>query len=258
MFGHLVPCGGGQAVALSKPRLVLRHKRVAGAYPSAPDVELRFLEGWWHVRRIDSGCVLEVNGNPCDACRLNPNDVLTISGKFYRITFQAPESEPPPPVVTPPEEGTDEAPPEEAPVEETPTEEDAIAAALLEAAQTPEDTGGVDENLPEGPKMSASDVEGFRIAVNQCWSVGALSTEALNTTIRLRFEMGQDGKPDPASFELLGFEGGDDLAAQKVFETGRRAVIRCAGPSGYVLPPEKFEDWRVVNIEFDPNGMRLR
>ena len=102
MLGHLVPCGGGQAVALSKPRLVLRRKREAGAYPGAPDVELRFLEGWWHVRKIDSGCPLEVNGHPIEACRLNPNDVLTISGKFYRITFQAPGIEPPPSVVTTP------------------------------------------------------------------------------------------------------------------------------------------------------------
>ena len=89
MLGHLVPCGGGQAVALSKPRLVLRLKREAGAYPAAPDVELRFLEGWWHVRKIDSGCLLEVNGNASAACRLKPNDVLNIAGKFYRITFNA-------------------------------------------------------------------------------------------------------------------------------------------------------------------------
>jgi FHA domain len=99
MFGHLVPCGGGQAVALSKPRLILRLKREAGAYPVAPDVELRFLDGWWHVRKIDSGCLLEVNGTASAACRLNPNDVLNISGKFYRITFEAPASEPETPVV---------------------------------------------------------------------------------------------------------------------------------------------------------------
>ncbi len=102
MFGHLVPCGGGQAVALSKPRLVLRLKREAGAYPAAPDVELRFLEGWWHVRKIDSGCLLEVNGTASAACRLNPNDVLNISGRFYRITFNAPGIEPAAPVVAAP------------------------------------------------------------------------------------------------------------------------------------------------------------
>ncbi len=102
MFGHLVPCGGGQAVALSKPRLVLRLKREAGAFPTAPDVDLRFLEGWWHIRKIDSGCLLEVNGKASTACRLNPNDVLNISGKFYRITFEAPASEPEASVVAAP------------------------------------------------------------------------------------------------------------------------------------------------------------
>lgn len=93
MFGHLVPCGGGKAVALSKTRLVLG-RRVTGAEGTpvaSHDVELRLIDGWWHVRRIASDQTLTVNGNPCDATRLSPNDVLSVSGKFYRIAFQPPE-----------------------------------------------------------------------------------------------------------------------------------------------------------------------
>lgn len=102
MFGHLVPCGGGKAVALDKPRLVLGHRSASeeGTGP-ARDAELRFVDGWWHVRRIDSGRPLQVNGSECESARLKPNDVMRIGGKFYRITFDAPESEivsrPPPP-----------------------------------------------------------------------------------------------------------------------------------------------------------------
>ena len=105
MFGYLIPCGGGQAVALSKTRLVMRYRQPAGAFPTAPDVELKLVDHWWHIRRIDSGCNLQVNGVECDTARLKPNDVLTIRGKFYRITFQAPEPEsqtPPSPPVAPP------------------------------------------------------------------------------------------------------------------------------------------------------------
>jgi len=103
MLGYLIPCGGGQAVALCKPRLVMRYRQPAGAFPSTPDVELRLVDHWWYIRKIDSGCSLQVNGNECDTARLEPEDVLSIRGKFYRISFQVPEPEhaspPAPPVV---------------------------------------------------------------------------------------------------------------------------------------------------------------
>ena len=119
MLGYLIPCGGGQAVALGKPRLVMRYRQAAGAFPAAPDVELRFVDHWWYVRKIDSGCSLLVNGTECDTARLKPDDVLAIRGKFYRITFQVPEPEGvpvPAPVVaaapsTPPPTTLPKAPP---------------------------------------------------------------------------------------------------------------------------------------------------
>ena len=104
--------------------------------------------------------------------------------------------------------------------------------------------------------MSGGEVEGLRIAINRCWVTSTLSTEAMNTTVTLRVEMSQDGKP--TSIEMTGFEGGSAAAAQKAFEAGRRAVNRCAGPNGYDLPPEKYGQWNVLNLIFDPNGMRLR
>lgn len=85
MLGHLVPCGGGKAIALSKPKLLLGKS-------DAHDLELRFVEGWWYVRRFESGRPLKVNGKSCESARLNPNDVLTIGESFYRIAFDAPDT----------------------------------------------------------------------------------------------------------------------------------------------------------------------
>lgn len=93
---------------LNKARLVLGHRTAVeeGSGSAAHDVELRFIEGWWHVRRLDGGRPLQVNGDECESARLNPNDVMSIGGKFYRIAFQPPEpaavSEPPKPVQPPP------------------------------------------------------------------------------------------------------------------------------------------------------------
>lgn len=108
MFGHLVPCGGGKSVVLNKVRLVLGHRTAVdeGSGATAHDVELRFIDGWWHVRKMDAGRPLQVNGDDCEAARLNPNDVMSIGGKFYRITFEPPEpvavSAPPKPIPPPP------------------------------------------------------------------------------------------------------------------------------------------------------------
>lgn len=139
-------------------------------------------------------------------------------------------------------------------------EADAIAAALAEATTTEDapqaDTGAAAANIPQGPPMSGGEVEGLRIAINRCWVTSTLSTEAMNTTVTLRVEMSEDGKP--TAIEMTNFEGGSRSAADRAFEAGRRAVIRCAGSTGYDLPPEKYGQWNVLNLIFDPNGMRLR
>ena len=177
--------------------------------------------------------VTEADPAPEDAPQLAPT------------TSIRPKSRPAPPAETPPEDADAEA----------------IAAALAEATadDAPEpaaaDTGAT-PNIPEGPPMSGGEIEGLRIAINRCWVTSTLSTEAMNTTVTLRVEMGQDGKP--TSIEMTSFEGGSEAAAQRAYEAGRRAVMRCAGANGYDLPPEKYGQWNVLNLIFDPNGMRIR
>jgi hypothetical protein len=150
-----------------------------------------------------------------------------------------------------------------APKVETPPEQsdaDAIAAALAEAtaepAAEPTSTQGSAANIPEGPPMSGGEIEGLRIAINRCWVTSTLSTEAMNTTVTVRVEMSEAGKP--TAIEMTSFEGGSRQAADRAFEAGRRAVMRCAGTNGYDLPAEKYGQWNVLNLIFDPNGMRLR
>ncbi len=153
------------------------------------------------------------------------------------------------------------AEPEADPVVAADPEADAIAAALAEAVVEPAvedvaaDTGGSD--APQGPPMSASEVEGLRVAINKCWNVGQLSSEALRVTVTLRVEMLESGKPDNGTIEMTDFQGGSEAAALQAFEAGRRALIRC-GSKGYDLPADKFDEWKVLNLIFDPSGMRLR
>ena len=105
--------------------------------------------------------------------------------------------------------------------------------------------------------MTSGEKEGFIVAVKQCWNVGALSSAALRTKVVVRFRMKPNGKPDTGSFEMAGFTGTDRAAAKQAYEAGRRAVIRC-GAKGFDLPSEKYEQWKIINLTFNPENMRFK
>ncbi len=145
-----------------------------------------------------------------------------------------------------------------APEPDAPTN-DAVADALAEAlageqSDTPAPGTGM---APSGPPMTGGEKDALVIAVKQCWNVGALSTDALNTVVTVGVSMDQSGMPITNSIHMIGYEGGDETAANQAYEAGRRAIIRCA-KNGYPLPPEKYEQWREVEIVFNPEKMRMK
>ncbi len=130
----------------------------------------------------------------------------------------------------------------------------ALEAALADAATDAPAQDGGQTDIPEGPPMSQGEIDGLHMAINKCWNVGTLSTEALNTTISVRAEMREDGTP--SSFTMTGYEGGSEAAAKAAFTAARSAVTRCA--KNFKLDPAKYGQWNVLNMTFDPNGMRMR
>jgi hypothetical protein len=178
-------------------------------------------------------------------------------------------SSPRPPRKPPVPAETEVAAVEEAPAEDPPAEEpapepttdtaaidDALAAAL--AAETT-DSGTEDggNTAPQGPPMTAGEKDGLRVAVQKCWNVGALSTEALRVTVVVNVDLDREGKPDKTSIRMAGFEGGSEAAAKVAYEVARRAILKC-GAKGFQLPPEKYEEWKELTLNFDPSGMRMR
>ena len=133
-------------------------------------------------------------------------------------------------------------------------DENAVENALAEAL------GGSDtqpDSTPSGPPLTTGEKEGLRVAVQQCWNVGSLSSEALATTVVVGVSMSEDGRPITASIKMLGSSGGSNSAAQQAFEAARRAIIRC-GADGYKLPPEKYDQWRDIEMTFNPEKMRIK
>ncbi|MDO9637522.1 MAG: cell envelope biogenesis protein TolA [Pseudotabrizicola sp.] len=138
------------------------------------------------------------------------------------------------------------------------TNADAVAAALAEAmaAEDPAPTGGA-TNAPQGPPMTSGERDAMRVAVQQCWNVGSLSSDALNTTVVVYVSVAQNGVPDAGSIRMVSATGGSDAGARGAFEAARRAIIRC-GARGFPLPPEKYDQWREMELVFNPDGMRMR
>ncbi|MBY6069219.1 energy transducer TonB [Leisingera aquaemixtae] len=130
----------------------------------------------------------------------------------------------------------------------------AVADALAEAL-----AGGADVVAPEpsGPPLTLGEKDALRVEVSRCWNVGSLSTDALKTTVVVSVSLAQDGKPDTGSIRMLSSTGGSSSAAKQAYEAARRAIIRC-GVRGFQLPPEKYAQWRDIEMTFNPERMRIK
>ena len=150
---------------------------------------------------------------------------------------------------------------QQAPSEEAPSDaiadavSDAVSDALADALE--EAAPAATPSVPSGPPLTAGETDALRVAVAQCWNVGSLSSEALNTTVVVAMSMNRDATPVVGSIRLETFTGGSDAAARQAFEAARRAIIRC-GARGYGLPDEKYEQWKEIEITFNPERMRNR
>lgn len=129
--------------------------------------------------------------------------------------------------------------------------QDDVLAALQEAQQTEAPAA------PSGPPLTEGERDALRVAVSNCWNVGALSTEGLGTTVVVAVELLEDGKPNAGSVRLVASEGGTDASARQAFETARRAIIRC-GARGFDLPADKYEHWKEIEMTFNPENMRVK
>lgn len=129
---------------------------------------------------------------------------------------------------------------------------DAIAAALAES-QVPAPT----DRAPVGPPLTGQERDALRLAVGRCWNLGGTSTEAMRVTVTVAMDMQPDGKPVPSTIRMVNFTGGSEKAAKDAFEAARRAILRCQR-AGYGLPAEKYEQWRQIEMTFNPERMRLR
>ena len=163
-----------------------------------------------------------------------------------RVAAPAPET----PAATEQQAETQAAEPETQPQENV--SESAVQAALEEAlggGAEPEPTA------PSGPPLTSGEREALRVAVQDCWVVD-VGSEAANVTVTVAMSLDRSGKV-VGDIRMIGSEGGSGSAVDVAFQSARRAVLRCQ-KDGYDLPSEKYEQWRDIEVTFNPEKMRLR
>lgn len=154
----------------------------------------------------------------------------------------------------PTETETAAAPP--APQETAPQEPVADATASAIAGALQEALAGSATGTADGPPLTSGERDGFRLAVQDCWVVD-VGSQASNVTVTVGFEMDRSGRVVATSMQMLAASGGDGSAAETAYQAARRAILRCQG-DGYTLPPEKFDQWKAVEMTFNPESMRIR
>ncbi|MCH2094560.1 MAG: cell envelope biogenesis protein TolA [Rhodobacteraceae bacterium] len=109
---------------------------------------------------------------------------------------------------------------------------------------------------PLGPPLSAGEQDALRAAVQDCWVVD-VGSQAANVTVVVGMDMERSGRVISSTIRLVSATGGTGAAVETAFQAARRAILRCQ-KGGYPLPPEKFDQWKEIEMTFNPSKMRLR
>ncbi|MGJ3260684.1 MAG: energy transducer TonB [Rhodospirillales bacterium] len=89
--------------------------------------------------------------------------------------------------------------------------------------------------------------------VSKCWSIPTGAKDAENLSVLIRIQMNPDGNPQSATIEdQMRFN--TDPYFQSAAEAARRAVLNphC---NPIKLPPDKYQVWREIVINFDPREL---
>ena len=97
----------------------------------------------------------------------------------------------------------------------------------------------------------------LRTQIQRCWTVGALTGQAKDTSVTVQFELDQSGVLQTETIRLTDPEDGTPEHVQQAYEAARRAIVRC-GTNGYELPKDRFEDWQSIDMTFNPENMRIK
>ncbi len=110
------------------------------------------------------------------------------------------------------------------------------------------------ETAARSQPMTLSEIEAIRRQIQPCWNFPAGAQDAGSLRVMIRIWLNRDGSVrDAKALDRARIAGDSKLRAAA--EAGLRAVNnpRC---SPLRLPPEKYDQWKVLTIDFDPSKLR--
>ncbi len=125
-------------------------------------------------------------------------------------------------------------------------EAEAIESAIKQAA--------AESSKPSGPPLTGREKGALVLAVQQCWTPPIGVQNAADLKVTLLVELNEQGKITGGP-TLVSPSGSPQGVVKQAFEAGRRALLRC-GP--YDLPKDKYEQWKEIEVTFNPQNMVVR
>ena len=142
-------------------------------------------------------------------------------------------------------------PPASAEVSQSDPEPAELATPTNEGPAAPTETSEDTPAPAVGPPLTFGEVDRLVVALQNCWSIGTLSTAAASSTVIVGVTMDPNGTPVGTSIRMIDGRGPDDGSIKVAYEYAKRAVLRC-GRRGFPLPKDKFAHWAEIEITFSP------
>ena len=101
MLGQLIPCGGGDAIPLTGPKLLVGRRSTCDIKLDFQNVsshhcEFELRDGYWNIRDLGSSNGIKVNGERCSSRCITPGDVVTIAKHAFTIQYDVTGAASPP------------------------------------------------------------------------------------------------------------------------------------------------------------------
>jgi hypothetical protein len=182
-----------------------------------------------------------------------------------------PEKEKPePPKEEPKEEPKKPEPPKKDPPKKEPEELDFTKLAgvidkskenqtkgATTPSQTPNEAENPQDRIGAGDRLTASDIQKMRAAVSRCWNAGSIigAPEPEKLQVVVEFELNRDGtlmsQVRVKNAMQINMSGNRFWKAAE--QNAVRAVIGCQ-PYDF-LAVDRYEDWKEMELNFDPSQM---
>jgi hypothetical protein len=108
-----------------------------------------------------------------------------------------------------------------------------------------------------GPPLTSGEKMVIMRLLSKCWTPDSGSLSA-NISVTLRWQMSPSGKLVAGSIKMTDSEGADSDGLKRALQIAKGAVLRCANKMRAILPPEKYNQWREIEVRFDPSDMKSR